>query len=46
MVGEFVCLCVCVHVKWVSEWECEWVMRVWCVSEGSESEGSCWNGVE
>ena len=24
-------MCVCVHVKWVSEWECEWVMCVWCV---------------
>ena len=29
MVGEFVCMYVCSCT--VSEWECEWVMRVWCV---------------
>ena len=29
MVGEFVCMYVCSCT--VSEWECEWVMWVWCV---------------
>ena len=29
MVGR-VCVCMYVHVQ-VSEWECEWVMWVWCV---------------
>ena len=29
MVGELVCMYVCTCT--VSEWECEWVMRVWCV---------------
>ena len=49
MVGEFVCMYVCSCT--VSEWECEWVMRVWCVwvrdvrvSEVSEVKWSEWVG--